>query len=341
KLAFSDGSFTPVESAVYSGKATKYKAGEFKWSPGGMRGLIAEHKEGKGVLKALMKRANNIILVDFSHDPMVVPDQDTFEIDPSDLETLIKTWEIEQDVLAIGWKDDATFHALLGDGMLVRWVPVDGDFQRRATQLPIGAGDLLSAAPDQTTIAIVRATDASVTLVDLRSDRVIKKQIDPPVEPLFLAWDEQSTAVHVLGKDKDDTFIFARVAWDDQAITVPGGKGAGPVDFFEATSKGGLSFFLAKVETKLVFVDSAGLLKIEFPIELDAQSLLERGIARVQWLRPPELRLFMNEPAIARLDVTRKIRQVIDERVKFLEQFPRQVFMDKANELKRVAELLA
>ncbi len=340
RLSFSDKSFNAIESAVYSGKVSKYKAGEFKWSPNGTRGLIAEHKEGKGMLKALMKRANNLILVDFSHDPMVVPGSQAFEIDPSELENLVKTWEIEQDVLAVGWKDDSTFHALLGDGMLIRWVPVDGDFQRRATQFPLGEGDLLSAAPDQTTIAIVKASDASATLVDLRSDRVIKKQIDKDIKPLFLAWDEKSTAVHLLGKHPDDAFAFSRIAWEDQAVTVTGTKDAGTIDFFEATSKGVLSFFLAKVGNKLYFLDSSGMLHLEFTIELDAQSVLERGIARVQWMKPSDLRLFMNEPVIARLDVTRKLRQVIDDRITFLEQFPRQIFLDKANELRKMAELL-
>jgi hypothetical protein len=79
---------------------------------------------------------------------------------------------------------------------------------------------------------------------------------------------------------------------------------------------------------------------MEFPVEVDLAALLDRGVLNMQWIGLKEVRFYM-EDSIVRLDLTQKVKQLLSDRITFLERFPRATFVEKAKWLKDMRDLLA
>src|SRR5271157_32521 len=346
KLAFVDREFQPIESSIFSGKAsskmvTKIKPSDVQWSQDGNKLLITENKEEKRSFKALAQHGNHIIVLDLEYDPMINPEINVMDLDPSILEHQIMSVELDQNVIAIGWKELDTFQALLKDGLLKRWKIVGGELEQKSTRLPLEENDLVALSPDQELIAMLCPEKKMLTYVNIRSDQVFKFTYTQDVKMIALKWDNASSMAHFLARAQDTGIYSIGLASKDGSIqfVVDFDEKDLNEDIFEPLVVGQQIFYLLRAGNKFIVTEASNSMWMEFPLEVDAQSVLAHTLLNLQWVNTKEIWFYL-EDAIVKLDLTPKMRQMLMDRVGFLERFPRSTFVDKANWLKDMQSAL-
>jgi tetratricopeptide (TPR) repeat protein len=341
KLVFMTKNLQPIESAIFTGKATRIKPSDAQWSPDGNKLLVSESKLEKRSFKALLQHGNQIMMLDLTNDPMLNPGANAFALDPEALEQQITTIELDQIAIAIGWKDDATFQALLKNGILMRWTLKEGALNQKSTKLQIGEDDLVALSPNQEVLAIFSGEKKTLTYINIRTDKVFRFALDTTAKPISVKWDNVSAMAHFLLKKGEGSYVIG-LASSDGTIKMPLEFEEKDLneDVFEVIAKGQHAFYLLRAGKKYIVTEASRSMWMEFPVEVDLAALLDRGILDVQWISLHEVRFFM-EDSIIRLDLTQKMKQMLMDRITFLERFPRQTFAEKAVWLKDMRDLLA
>nr|MDO8112495.1 hypothetical protein [Candidatus Sigynarchaeota archaeon] len=340
RLMFMTNSFQPLESAIFTGKSTKIKPIDAQWNPDGNKLLLTESKIEKRSLKSLIQHGNQVMMLDLTFDPMINPKQNALALDPKLLEKQIGTIELDQNTTAISWKDNNVFQALLKSGILMRWTLKEGNLDQKATRLQIGEIDLVAESPNQELIAILSSEQKILTYVNIRSDQVFKFSFEQAMKPISLKWDNKSIMAHFLAKKENGQYTIGLASRDGKIKFVAefDQKDLNE-DVFEPIVAGQHAFYLLRAGKKFIVTEASYSMWMEFNIEVDLHSVLERGILNMQWASLKEIRFFMDD-AIIRLDLTPKIKQMLSDRITFLERFPRSTFIDKATWLKDMRAVL-
>lgn len=343
KLVFMSKNLQPVDSAIFTGKATRIKPSDAQWSPDGRKLLLSESKGEKRSIKALLQHGNQLMMVDMSNDPMLDPNIDAFSLDPSALEQQFVTIDLDQNAIATGWKDDSTFQVLLKSGVLMRWTRRGGELEQRSSRLPIGENDVVAASPNQELLAVFSTEKKTLTYFNIRTDQVFRFALpmDVGFRPISVKWDNASTATHFLARNGDGSYVIGFAA-SDGTIKLPLAFDEKDLreDVFEVIVAGQHAFYLLRAGKKFFVSEASKSMWMEFPIEVDLAALLDKGILNMQWTSVKELRFYMDD-AIVRLDLSPKMKQMISDRISFLERFPRQTFADKASWLKEMRDVLS
>lgn len=341
KLIFADWNLQPLESTIYSGKTMKIKPSDVQWSQDGNKLLITESKEEKRSFKALMQHGNQIIMLDMRYDPMINPEINIMDLDPSVLEQQVMTVELDQKVIVIGWKDQDTFQALLKDGTLMRWKIAGGVLEQKMTRLPLDENDLIVLSPNQELIAILSSQKKTLTYVNIRTDQKFNFTYERDVKVIALKWDNASSMAHFLTHALDTGKYSIALALKDGSIqfVVDFDEKDLNEDVFEPLIAGQQIFYLLRAGNKLIITEASNSMWMEFPLEVDAQSVLAHTLLNLQWINTKEIRFYM-EDAIVKLDLTPKMKQMLSDRIGFLERFPRSTFVDKADWLKTMQSAL-
>ncbi len=341
KLVFMTKNLQPIESAIFTGKATRIKPSDAQWSPDGYKLLVSESKLEKRSFKALLQHGNQLLMLDLFNDPMLNPGMDAFNLDQETLEQQITTIELDQNAIAIGWKDDDTFQALLRNGILMRWTLKEGALDQKSTRLQIGEDDLVALSPNQELLAILSGEKKALTYVNIRTDKVFRFKLDTTAKPIHVKWDNASAMAHFLLKNEEGKYLIG-LASSDGTIKMPLEFEEKELDedMFEVIAGGQHVFYLLRAGKKYIVTEASKSMWMEFPVEVDLAALLDRGILDIQWTSLKEIRFYM-EDSIIRLDLTQKIKQMLSDRITFLERFPRETFVEKAAWLKDMRNLLA
>nr|MDO8087978.1 tetratricopeptide repeat protein [Candidatus Sigynarchaeum springense] len=341
KLAFMTKEFQPIESAIFTGKTTRIKPSEVQWSPDGKKLLVSESRLEKRTIKALMQHDNKLMMLDLSHDPMLYLETNMLALEDAALEQHVTMLELDQSAVAIGWKDDTTFQALLKNGILMRWTPGETSLNQKSTRLQLGENDLLAASPNQELLAILSPEKKALTYINIRTDKVFNFALDPSIKPISVKWDNLSAMTHFLAKNESGQYVIGFAA-SDGTIKMPLAFDEKDLneDVFEVVAKGQHAFYLLRTSDKFIVTEASTSMWMEFPVEIDLAALLDRGISSMQWVSIKEVRFYM-EDSIVRLDLTEKMKQMLSDRIGFLERFPRKTFAEKAVWLKDMREALS
>ncbi|MBN2153813.1 MAG: hypothetical protein JW839_20310 [Candidatus Lokiarchaeota archaeon] len=335
KLAFMNKRLEPIESAIFTGKTTRIKPSDAQWSPDGQKLLLSESRLEKRSIKALLQHGNQVMMLDLGNDPMINPGINAFSLDESALERQVTTIELDQSAIAIGWKDSTTFQALLKNGILMRWTPEGDALNQKSTRLQIGENDVVAVSPNQELIAILSTEKKSLTYINIRTDKVFRFALDEPIMPVSLKWDNASAMAHFLAKKLEGGYVIGFAA-SDGTVKMPLEFEENDLDdeVFEAIVEGQHAFYLLRTSKKFVVTEASKSMWMDFPVEVDLAALLDRGRAlNMEWTSLKEVRLYM-EDAIVRLDLTQKMKQMLSDRIAFLERFPRDTFAEKAKWLR-------
>jgi tetratricopeptide (TPR) repeat protein len=334
KLVFMTKNLQPIESAIFTGKATRIKPSDAQWSPDGNKLLVSESKLEKRSFKALLQHGNQAMMLDMTNDPMLNPGVNAFSLDQATLEQQITTIVLDQNAIAIGWKDASTFQALLKNGILMRWMQREGGLDQRSSRLQIGESDVVAASPNQELLAIYSTEKKALTYINIRTDQVFRFALDTTAKPISVKWDNASAMAHFLAKKGDGGYVIG-LAGSDGTIKMPLEFDEKDLndDVFEIIVGGQHVFYLLRAGKKFIVTEASKSMWMELPIEVDLAALLDRGILNMQWISLKELRFYM-EDSIIRLDLTGKMKQMLSDRITFLDRFPRETFVEKAKWLK-------
>ncbi|MEX2682050.1 MAG: tetratricopeptide repeat protein [Candidatus Sigynarchaeota archaeon] len=340
KLVFMTKNFQPIESAIFTGKTARIKPSVVQWSPDGKKLLVSESKLEKRTIKALMQHDNKLMMLDLASDPMFNPGSLMLALDDAALEQHVTMIELDQSAVAIGWKDDTTFQALLKNGILMRWTPGETSLNQKSTRLQIGENDFLAASPNQELLAILSTENKALTYINIRTDKIFRFTLDTPIKPISVKWDNMSARTHFLAKKETGEYVIG-FAGSDGTIKMPLTFEENDLneDVFEIIASGQHFFYLMRTSKKLIVTEASKSMWMEFPIEIDLAALLDRGILNMQWMSLKEVRFYM-EDSIIRLDLTGKMKQMLSDRIGFLERFPRETFIEKAKWLKDMQQLM-
>lgn len=330
KLGFVNASMEQLESAVYTGKATKLHADELKWSPDGKKAIVIENKEG-----------GKIAVLDFSLDPMVSKDVDILSVNPEQLAGQIATIELDQPALVAGWKDEAIPQALLRDGHLVRWTIDQGEITQKGTHVAINPEDMVALSPSQELVAILSRETKALVYINLRSDKVFEFAFCETAEPLAVKWDTASLMAHVLLRGKENLFTVIRGEKDGGMKTAL--QFTEPwldTGFFEVLSCGTHVFYLFRSGKKFILFDDEDSFRIDFPIDPSAKVFLEKDPLAYQWIAMNEFRCFLDGPMMVVVNFSAMMKQLILDHIAFLNQFPATAFIEKSAMLEAMYEIL-
>ena len=341
KLDFVNPSFKSLKSTIFSGKMTKIRASEVCWNKEGTKAIVVESKQKKRTIKSLIQGANKLVMFDFTYDPMISEMADPFDLDPELLEQQIIILELNQNALAIGWQNESVFQALLENGMLARWSLENGEVNQQNIDLEINDNDLIEMSPDQQFLAIVHEGQNQLKFINLITDKVFNYKLDEGITPIQISWDQESSMVHFLARNKNNNYIIGHTTKDGKIeYTSELGIKTLEEEIFIPIFVGIHILYLMKMGNRLIICENSNLIRMEFPMEVDVQSLVQKGILEIEWKNIHEITLFLNIPNIVKADLVSKFSEMIDERVKFLEQFPRETFIERAQWLKSLKSSL-
>ncbi|MHA1683896.1 MAG: tetratricopeptide repeat protein [Promethearchaeota archaeon] len=338
KLHFINGEFKPVKSYIYAGKIVKGKVNDFQWSPDGMKGIIFENKEQKGLLKNIIQGGSNrITAINFALDPMINPMSDISTIEPEVLEAQITSFDVDKNTLALSWKDDRVFQALLKDGSLIRWTYVGDDIRKQGTRVDLDENYLVKLSSNQTMLAIVNIDSRTTRITDIPSDKVYSGKVPDGIVPLAISWDNQSLVAYLMGKHEhsDDTFSIYRIInhADFEKVVDFSDAGTDP-SVFEVLPLANHTCFLTRSPSKFIIVEDSALIKMNLGLDPDLAELLGKENLSYEWRDKAHFRIYFDKPRMGVMDFREKFKALIEARIQFLDQFPRHTFTERADVLR-------
>lgn len=337
RIHFSKRDWTSLESAIFTGKAIKFHAADFQWSPDGLFAIACENKEQKRSFKSLVQGVTNrVMLLDLRHDPMINPTVDTFSLDPAMLESTIHVEDVAQNTAVLAWKDAGTFQAVLKDGTILRWTGAGENLSKRASKVPVSETTLIAGARNQKAMAIYSKADKSLLHVNITTDEVFKFHVEGPWTVECITWDNASRNVHALVTTTGGERIACTAASDGTFSEVASFGIVSPhEDGFHVVQAGDHVFYFLLDETSsiLTLVEDSKSIKINFRVEPGVKSMLEKGILSMEVQDAGGARFFLEQGDIASITLGHAIKEVLEERIAFLQRFPRHTFHERSAHL--------
>ncbi|MHA1371395.1 MAG: hypothetical protein ACTSRA_16955, partial [Promethearchaeota archaeon] len=338
KVSIVNYRFEPLKSAILTGKILKVKADNWQWSPDGTRAIVTEIKTEKSGFKALKHHVNKLVSIDFDLDPLFNQNQKNFNIEHDVLEDQFRWLEIGQKIIAAGWKDDLTFHAILGDGTLIRW-QITGELVEKMKRFVHVSNDYLCVmSNNQQMMTIINRDQDQAIVIDLLNETRKEVNYKNDLYPTTAKWDNENQTLHVLAKlETSKTQAIFRVSKDgqlDEPIELDYNDIS--AEFIEVHEENAHFFYIVKKRENFIVLEDTNSLIFEVSVPPEFRDTTARGILYSSWMKKDELLLSFDNGTILYLDFRKSMIKIIDERIEFLKKFPRTTFQNKIKTLESI-----